>query len=97
MFQKDLKKIASVVLTVAILAASLPAYSLTAQAEEDQGGVKVTDGDSAVTDMGVDRLSTNYSTVSKRYTADRYCGEDIVFSMEDSIAGEDKTYLTEDV
>ena len=96
MLQKDIKKIASVVLTAAMMVTSCPVCSLTAQAEGGQNGEKKADESLSATDMGVDRLSTNYSTVSKTYTAERYRGEDIVFLMEDSIADEDKAYLTED-
>ncbi|MBR1861812.1 MAG: extracellular solute-binding protein [Lachnospiraceae bacterium] len=93
MFRKSVKKAASILISAVMAMGSLSLGGLTAAAEENASGEPLVTELSA-TDSGVDRLTTNYTTVSKNYTAKDYTGETVVISIEDNI--DDAGLLTGD-
>lgn len=48
------------------------------------------------TEAGGDRLSTNYSTVSRQYTEAVYSGEELVYKINEIVDKTDRAFLTED-
>lgn len=93
MFRKGLKRIASVGLASAMVLSLVSIIDTGAYAEGNDVSSETT---LSATESGVDRLTTNYTSVSSKYKAKLYTGEDIVFQMEDIIGSECGNLLTND-
>ena len=73
------------------------AASMVSDAEDAELGSESEGGEaSSDTDEDIERLSTNYTTISKGYTSSEYEGEDIAYRMEDILGTEYSSYLTTD-
>ncbi len=91
MFRKSIKTITSLVLSASMAFGLVFGTGVTAGAEET-----VAKNNVAQADTSINRLETNYSTVSKGYKASLYKGEEIVYPIDRAILSEYESYLTTD-
>lgn len=83
MFRKNIKKAASILISLAVSFTGFTGAGSIAYAKEP-GSELLT---APVEGTGADRLETNYTSVSKGYTAADYTGAPVAFSIEDIITG----------
>ena len=84
MFRKNIKKAVSLVLAAAMIFGTVSAFPIVASA--DNGSAGALSPAASFADSGVERLSTNYSTVSKKFIYRDYTGADVIFNVAECIA-----------
>jgi len=97
MTRKRYGKIVSTVLAAAVFLGVMPGNTVgTVYAEGSGSGGVVPASSTSEESFSSDRFTSNYSVVSKGYSAPDYRGETTVFSMDKMISGEDSGCLTND-
>ncbi len=94
MFRESINKISSLLMSASLvlgLAAALPANVMAKESENTADAMSLM----AQADVG-DRLQTNYTTVSRTFTAKDYSGEDIFFAMDKCIESSEMALLSND-
>lgn len=90
MFHKGIKKTTSLLLTAALTLSCFAGMNTQANAE----GKMLTSTSETFQTTGLNRLETNYTTVSKGYKASLYKGEEVVYRISEILSSGDKKYLT---
>ena len=97
MFRKGIKKITSVILTTALLMSCFCASDISVFADQGSETEESVDTLSlSSTDSGIDRLNTDYTTVSAGYSAELYSGEEILLKIDEIADDSSKSFLTSD-
>ena len=95
MIRQDIKRITSLALITSMIACTFPYASVPvhAQTQMDEQPAAVTTTQDAAQE---NRLTTNYSTVSKSYKEAVYTGDAIVYRISEAVAKADRAFLTND-
>lgn len=95
MIRKGIKRITSLALITSMIACTFPYASVPvhAQTQMDEQPAAVTTTQDAAQE---NRLTTNYSTVSKSYKEAVYTGDAIVYRISEAVAKADRAFLTND-
>lgn len=95
MIRKGIKRITSLALITSMIACTFPYASVPvhAQTQMDEQPAAVTTTQDAAQE---NRLTTNYSTVSKGYKEAVYTGDAIVYRISEAVAKADRAFLTND-
>ena len=95
MIRQDIKRITSLALITSMIACTFPYASVPvhAQTQMDEQPAAVTTTQDAAQE---NRLTTNYSTVSKSYKEAVYTGDAIVYTLSEAVAKADRAFLTND-
>lgn len=95
MIRQGIKKITSLALITSMIACTFPYASVPvhAQTQMDEQPAAVTTTQDAAQE---NRLTTNYSTVSKSYKEAVYTGDAIVYRISEAVAKADRAFLTND-
>lgn len=93
MIRKGIKRITSLALITSMIACTFPYASVPvhAQTQMDEQPAAVTTTQDAAQE---NRLTTNYSTVSKSYKEAVYTGDAIVYRISEAVAKADRAFLT---
>lgn len=92
----------AMMLTLSILMSVIGTYTSARAAEAKQSGNETKSDMAAVSqdDISIaysdERLSHNYSHVSEKYTAQKYSGADVVYSVADTVTENGRGYLSSD-
>ncbi|MBO4679919.1 MAG: extracellular solute-binding protein [Lachnospiraceae bacterium] len=84
MFRKNTKKAVSLLLATALILGTVSSFPVVASA--DNGGAGATDTSVSFTEGSSERLSTNYSTLSKKYIYKDYTGTDVNVNVAENTA-----------
>ena len=95
MIRQGIKRITSLALITSMIACTFPYASVPvhAQTQMDEQPAAVTTTQDAAQE---NRLTTNYSTVSKSYKEAVYTGDAIVYRISEAVAKADRAFLTND-
>ena len=95
MIRQDIKRITSLALITSMIACTFPYASVPvhAQTQMDEQPAAVTTTQDAAQE---NRLTTNYSKVSKSYKEAVYTGDAIVYRISEAVAKADRAFLTND-
>lgn len=95
MIRQDIKRITSLALITSMIACTFPYASVPvhAQTQMDEQPAAVTTTQDAAQE---NRLTTNYSTMSKSYKEAVYTGDAIVYRISEAVAKADRAFLTND-
>ena len=96
MIRKGIKRITSLALITSMIACTFPYASVPVHAQtqmDEQPAAAVTTTQDAAQE---NRLTTNYSTVSKSYKEAVYTGDAIVYKISEAVAKADRAFLTND-
>lgn len=96
MIRKGIKRITSLALITSMIACTFPYASVPVHAQtqmDEQPVAAVTTTQDAAQE---NRLTTNYSTVSKSYKEAVYTGDAIVYRISEAVAKADRAFLTND-
>ncbi len=97
MFRKGIKKITSVILTTALLMSCFCVSDISVFADRESETEESADTLSlSSTDSGIDRLNTDYTTVSAGYSAELYSGDAILLKIDEIADDTSKSFLTSD-
>lgn len=96
MIRQGIKRITSLALITSMIACTFPYASVPVHAQtqmDEQPAAAVTTTQDAAQE---NRLTTNYSTVSKGYKEAVYTGDAIVYKISEAVAKADRAFLTND-
>lgn len=95
MIRQGIKRITSLALITSMIACTFPYASVPvhAQTQMDEQPAAVTTTQDAAQE---NRLTTNYSTMSKSYKEAVYTGDAIVYRISEAVAKADRAFLTND-
>ncbi len=96
MIRQGIKRITSLALITSMIACTFPYASVPVHAQtqmDEQPAAAVTTTQDAAQE---NRLTTNYSTVSKSYKEAVYTGDAIVYRISEAVAKADRAFLTND-
>lgn len=96
MIRQGIKRITSLALITSMIACTFPYASVPVHAQtqmDEQPAAAVTTTQDAAQE---NRLTTNYSTVSKSYKEAVYTGDAIVYKISEAVAKADRAFLTND-
>lgn len=97
-FQVRLKRTIAIslaaALTIACVGARTNAFAASSTSNTKKSTSKTETSTNSLTEYSSERISTNYSVVSARYSLQNYSGDDVVEQMNDVAMGATKKYLT---